>query len=42
VTRFTVHTLWENRRMLRLARSAFPHMDIDCSQGTCELMMYFE
>jgi RimJ/RimL family protein N-acetyltransferase len=42
VTRFTVHTLWENRRMLRLARSAFPHLDIDCSQGACELMMYFD
>ena len=42
VTRFTVHTLWENRRMLRLARSAFPHLDIDCSQGACELMLYFE
>jgi RimJ/RimL family protein N-acetyltransferase len=42
VTQFTAHTLWENRRMLRLARSAFPHLDLDCSQGACDLVMYFE
>jgi RimJ/RimL family protein N-acetyltransferase len=39
---FTGHALWENRRVLRLARSAFPHMSQECSQGDCELIMYFD
>jgi len=39
---FTGHALWENRRVLRLVRSAFPHMSLDCSQGECELVMYFD
>jgi len=39
---FTGHALWENRRILRLVRSAFPHMDLECSQGDCELIMYFD
>jgi RimJ/RimL family protein N-acetyltransferase len=39
---FTGHALWENRRILRLVRSAFPHMSLECSQGDCELTMYFD
>jgi RimJ/RimL family protein N-acetyltransferase len=39
---FTGHALWENRRILRLVRSAFPHMSQDCTQGDCELIMYFD
>jgi len=39
---FTGHALWENRRILRLVRSAFPHLRLECSQGDCELIMYFD
>jgi RimJ/RimL family protein N-acetyltransferase len=39
---FTGHALWENRRILRLVRSAFPHVRQECSQGDCELNMYFD
>jgi len=39
---FTGHALWENRRILRLVRSAFPHMSLECSQGDCELIMHFD
>jgi len=39
---FTGHALWENRRVLRLVHSAFPHMSQECSQGDCELIMYFD
>jgi RimJ/RimL family protein N-acetyltransferase len=39
---FTGHALWENRRILRLVRSAFPHMSLECSQGDCELTMYLD
>jgi RimJ/RimL family protein N-acetyltransferase len=39
---FTAHALWENRRVLRLMRSAFPHMSLECAQGDCDLVMYFE
>ena len=39
---FTGHALWENRRILRLVRSAFPRMDLECSQGECEFVMYFD
>jgi RimJ/RimL family protein N-acetyltransferase len=39
---FTAHALWENRRVLRLVRGAFPHMSQQCSQGDCDLMMYFD
>jgi acetyltransferase len=39
---FTGHALWENRRILRLVRSAFPHLDLACAQGDCELIMYFD
>jgi len=40
VTAFTGYMLWENRRMLRLARRAFAHMDLDCAQGGCLLTAY--
>jgi RimJ/RimL family protein N-acetyltransferase len=39
---FTGHALWENRRVLRLLHSAFPHMSQECSQGDCNLIMYFD
>jgi RimJ/RimL family protein N-acetyltransferase len=39
---FTGHALWENRRVLRLFRSAFPHGSQECSQGDCKLIMYFD
>ena len=39
---FTAHVLWENRRMMRLVRTAFPRMNLECSQGDCELTMYFD
>ena len=39
---FTGHALWENRRILRLVRRAFPHMSLQCAQGDCELIMYFD
>ena len=39
---FTGHALWENRRVLRLVRRAFPHMSQECSQGECDLTMYFD
>jgi acetyltransferase len=34
---FTGSVLWENRRMLRLARRLFPYLELDCSQGVCDL-----
>jgi len=34
---FTGSVLWENRRMLRLARRVFPHLKLDCAQGVCDL-----
>jgi acetyltransferase len=37
VTTFTTVVLWENRRMLRLARRMFPDMRITYESGTCEL-----
>lgn len=42
VCALTAHVLWENTRMLRLARRAFPHMRLDCSWGECELVMPLE
>ncbi len=39
---FTGHALWENRRILRLVRSVFPHLNLECSQGDCELTMCFD
>src|SRR5262249_28488411 len=40
VTAFTGYTLWENRRMLRLARHTFTHLELDCAQGGCFLTAY--
>lgn len=37
ITTFNADILWENRRMLRLARRLFPTMRIDCSLGSCSL-----
>ncbi len=37
VTTFTTVVLWENRRMLRLARRMFPDMRITYESGTCEV-----
>lgn len=37
VTTFTTVVLWENRRMLRLAKRIFPGMRITYESGTCEL-----
>jgi RimJ/RimL family protein N-acetyltransferase len=34
---FTGSVLWENRRMLRLARRVFPHLKLACAQGACDL-----
>lgn len=39
VCAFSAHVLWENTRMLRLARRAFPRVRLDCGMGECELMM---
>jgi RimJ/RimL family protein N-acetyltransferase len=36
---FTGSMLWENRRMLRLARRIFPHLKVTCAQGVCDLTM---
>jgi RimJ/RimL family protein N-acetyltransferase len=36
---FTGSVLWENRRMLRLARRLFPQLQADCAQGVCDLTM---
>lgn len=37
VTTFTALVLWENRRMLRLARRIFPDVRIAYSSGSCDL-----
>ena len=37
VTTFTTVVLWENRRMLRLAKRMFPGMRITYESGTCEI-----
>lgn len=42
VCALTAHVLWENTRMLRLARRAFPQVRLDCSWGECELTMPLE
>lgn len=39
ITTFTAVMLWENRRMLRLARRTFPDMRLVCGSGSCELTM---
>jgi RimJ/RimL family protein N-acetyltransferase len=42
VTTFTAVVLWENRRMLRLARRIFPDAPIACAAGSCELTIDLE
>lgn len=37
VTTFTTVVLWENRRMLRLAKRIFPDMRITYESGSCEI-----
>ena len=39
VAALTGNVLWENQRMMRLARRVFPHLELTCSQGVCELRM---
>jgi RimJ/RimL family protein N-acetyltransferase len=39
---FTGSVLWENRRMLRLARRMFPRLELDCSQGVCDLTIILD
>ena len=34
---FTGTMLWENRRMLRLAKRVFPQVNLACSQGVCDI-----
>jgi RimJ/RimL family protein N-acetyltransferase len=34
---FTGTVLWENQRMLRLARRLFPHLQRSCAHGVCDL-----
>jgi hypothetical protein len=41
VTTFVAVVLWENRRMLRLARRVFPGMHATCSAGSCDLSVDF-
>jgi RimJ/RimL family protein N-acetyltransferase len=42
VTTLTAAVLWENRRMLRLARRIFPEVHITYASGTCELTIDLE
>ncbi|HEU4785449.1 MAG TPA: GNAT family N-acetyltransferase [Ktedonobacterales bacterium] len=42
VTTLTAVTMWENRRMLRLARRVFPDVCITYASGTCELTIDLE
>ncbi|HEY1389470.1 MAG TPA: GNAT family N-acetyltransferase [Ktedonobacterales bacterium] len=42
VTTITAVTMWENRRMLRLARRIFPDVRIAYESGTCELTIDLE
>jgi len=42
VTTLTAAVLWENRRMLRLARRIFPDVRIAYASGTCELTVDLE
>ncbi|HEX6797138.1 MAG TPA: GNAT family protein [Ktedonobacterales bacterium] len=36
---FSGHVLWENTRMLRLARRASADLKLDCGWGECEILM---
>lgn len=42
LTTLTAVTMWENRRMLRLARRVFPDVRIAYASGTCELTIDLE
>lgn len=42
LTTLTAVTMWENRRMLRLARRIFPDVRIAYASGTCELTVDLE
>jgi RimJ/RimL family protein N-acetyltransferase len=42
LTTLTAVTMWENRRMLRLARRIFPDVRIAFASGTCELTIDLE
>ncbi|HEY7340552.1 MAG TPA: GNAT family N-acetyltransferase [Ktedonobacterales bacterium] len=42
VTTLTAVTMWENRRMLRLARRIFPDVRMSFASGTCELTIDLE
>lgn len=42
VTTLTASVLWENRRMLRLARRSFPDVRIAYASGICELTIDLE
>jgi hypothetical protein len=42
LTTLTAVTMWENRRMLRLARRIFPDVHITFASGTCELTVDLE
>lgn len=42
VTTLTAVTMWENRRMMRLARRIFPDVRITYASGTCELTIDLE
>ncbi|HEV8193072.1 MAG TPA: GNAT family N-acetyltransferase, partial [Ktedonobacterales bacterium] len=42
VTTLTAVVLWENRRMLRLARRTFPDVHIAYAAGTCDLTIDLE
>lgn len=39
VDAFTGYVLWENRRMLRLAKRVFPGSSMDCASGGCYIQM---
>lgn len=39
VRAFSGHVLWENTRMLRLARHASADLKLDCGWGECEILM---
>jgi hypothetical protein len=42
VKAFSALALWENQRVLRLARRTFPAVRIACAAGSCELTLDLE
>jgi hypothetical protein len=42
VKAFSAIALWENQRVLRLARRTFPAVRIACASGSCELTLDLE